>query len=291
MKIRRLLMPFSLIALGLNLGFSSLPAIYVPAYAQAAINRPATLVGQQPGSRVNIRSSPSTSAPIKHYGLVGDSVVVLQEIDGTDSYTWYLVKFPISQATGWVRGDLVALANSYSENNPSLETLPNVGDVRFRALTYERAEANNAPALEVAIARELSGDVEGVRYLYNAIDLDGDGRYESVVYLTGSSTCGTGGCTMMIFKATGMGYALVSRHTVVNNPIVVSNTTTNGWRDLVTYVAGGGAEPSYHILRFDGSTYPSNPSTAPKVAAGTIVAGNALISNKITPDVGLPIVN
>jgi hypothetical protein len=290
--IRRLLMPFSLIAIGLNLGFSALPAIYVPAYAETTIGRAATLVGQDRDSQINVRSSPSTSAPIQHYGLVGDSVTVLQETADVDGYTWYFVQFPTSQATGWVRGDLVALSNSYSDNDHPIETLPDVGDIRFRAVTYEHAESSNAPELETAIARELSGDVAGVRYLYNVIDLDGDGRYEVVVYLTGSATCGTGGCTMMIFKIVGNGnYALISRHTLVNNPIVVSNTTTNGWRDLVVYVAGGGAKPSYRILKFDGSTYPSNPSTAPEVSPRTIVTGNAVIADKITPHVGLPISN
>jgi hypothetical protein len=289
MKIRRLLMPLSLIAIGLNLGFSSLPAIYVPAYAQTA-RRAAALVGQDQDSRINVRSSPSTFAPIQHYGLVGDTVSVLQEIDGSDGYTWYFVQFPTSQATGWDRGDLVALSNLYSDNDHPIETLLNVDDIRFRAVTYEHSESSNGAALETAIAQELSGDVAGVRYLYNVIDLDGDGRFEVVVYLTGASTCGTGGCTMMILKAAGSGaYAVISRHTVINNPILVSNTTTNGWRDLVVYVAGGGAKPSYRILKFDGSTYPSNPSMAPEVPPGTIVTGNAVIADKIAPNVGLQI--
>lgn len=95
---------------------------------------------------------------------------------------------------------------------------------------------------------------------------------------------------MLIFQPTGArSYRLVSRHTLINNPIVVSHTKTNGWRDLVVYVAGGGARPGYHFLKFNGSTYPRNPSTAPNVPPNTIVSGNAVIADKIAPGVGLPV--
>ncbi|MBW4422326.1 MAG: hypothetical protein KME13_24460 [Myxacorys californica WJT36-NPBG1] len=180
-------------------------------------------------------------------------------------------------------------AQSESANRP-IQTLPNVEGIRFRALTYERSATSEAPALQQAIIRELSGNVAGVRYLYNSIDLDGDGRSEAIAYLTGSSVCGTGGCTMMIFKGTGSGsYKRISRHTLVNNPIVVSNKKTKGWRDLVLFVAGGGAKPSYHSLKFNGSTYPSNPSTAPMLPQRTIVTGTAVIAEQISPNVGTPL--
>ncbi|NET09226.1 MAG: hypothetical protein F6K16_31885 [Symploca sp. SIO2B6] len=47
---------------------------------------------------------------------------------------------------------------------------------------------------------------------------------------------------------------------LVNGPIVVSDRTTLGWNDLLVKVAGGGAQPGYRHLQFDGHAYPSNPS-------------------------------
>jgi hypothetical protein len=168
--------------------------------------------------------------------------------------------------------------------------LPNVDGVRFRALTYDRANTLDSPALEAALRRELAGRVAGVRYLYNQIDLNGDGRSEVVAYLVGPSVCGSGGCTLMVFQPTGQGtYRLISRHTLVNNPIVVSDVKTKGWRDLVLYVAGGGAQPNYHVLRFDGKAYPPNPSTAPTVRRGVIVTGNAVVSDRLQPGGGFVI--
>ena len=54
-----------------------------------------------------------------------------------------------------------------------------------------------------------------VRYYYNRVDLDDDGTPEAIVYLVGSYTCGTGGCTAVIFTPTGQDYRLVSRLSLV----------------------------------------------------------------------------
>ncbi|MGI0486919.1 SH3 domain-containing protein [Pantanalinema rosaneae CENA516] len=79
--------------------------------AVPALAVPAMLSGQQPGSRVNVRSQPTTNASAPHYGLVGDRVEVLDSAQGySDNYTWYYVKFR-SGATGWVRGDFVTFVS------------------------------------------------------------------------------------------------------------------------------------------------------------------------------------
>jgi len=165
----------------------------------------------------------------------------------------------------------------------SVKPLPNVGKIRFLNLTFKRSETRSLPSLAAAIRREFP--TGKIRYLYNRIDLDGNGREEVVVYLT--SSCGTGGCSMLILRTMGNDYSLISRHTVVNNPVIVSTTKTNGWRDIILYVAGGGAKLSYNILKFDGSAYPPNPSTAPELPSGTIVSGAAIVADKISPEVGI----
>ncbi|MBE9013099.1 SH3 domain-containing protein, partial [Pseudanabaenaceae cyanobacterium LEGE 13415] len=66
------------------------------------------IIGQTPGSRVNLRSAPSTTASSPSYGLVGYQVVALQQARGDDGRIWYFVEFP-SKATGWVREDFVDL--------------------------------------------------------------------------------------------------------------------------------------------------------------------------------------
>ncbi|CAA9212370.1 hypothetical protein AVDCRST_MAG92-158 [uncultured Coleofasciculus sp.] len=72
---------------------------------------PAVLVGQETGSRVNVRVIPSTRSDSPHYGLVGDRVEVIRQTEGRDGFTWYYVEFS-SGARGWIRSDFVRfLAN------------------------------------------------------------------------------------------------------------------------------------------------------------------------------------
>lgn len=83
----------------LSISFISLMAA-APVFAA-----PAYLVGQS-GSRINVRSSPSTSASSPHYGIAGDRVQVIDATYSDDGYHWYYVEFT-SGARGWIRGDLV----------------------------------------------------------------------------------------------------------------------------------------------------------------------------------------
>ena len=81
-------------------------AIAALAVALPAFARPATLVSRDAGSRINVRSAPSTKANAPHYGTTGDRVEVLRQSMGTDQYLWYYVSFS-SGAKGWIRGDFV----------------------------------------------------------------------------------------------------------------------------------------------------------------------------------------
>jgi uncharacterized protein YgiM (DUF1202 family) len=66
------------------------------------------LLGQR-GDRINVRADASTQSAIRHYGLSGDVVSVV-ESTYRYGFNWYLVTFP-NGATGWVRGDLIAVGH------------------------------------------------------------------------------------------------------------------------------------------------------------------------------------
>ncbi|SRR5579883_2119549 len=68
-------------------------------------------------SRVNVRQSPSTTAPVQHYGLGGDRVTILNQTNAPDGYRWYFVEFPSSGARGWIRGDLLRVNGTYPGNS------------------------------------------------------------------------------------------------------------------------------------------------------------------------------
>lgn len=94
------------------------------------------------------------------------------------------------------------------------------------------------------------------KFQFYQIDLNEDGHEEYFVYLVSPYFCGTGGCTVLLLDRYS---ELITRFTVMEPPIYVSQETTNGWRDLLVY-----SEGAYRDLIFDSSTYPSNPSVAPE---------------------------
>ena len=113
--------------------------------------------------------------------------------------------------------------------------------------------------------RAMYGDLPGeVRYFDGVADLNGDGDPEVLVHVVGPMLCGTGGCNTLVFTSGDSGYALVADIPVTRPPIRVSPRTSNGWRNLLVRVSGGGVIPGYEAeLPFDGERYPANPTVPP----------------------------
>jgi hypothetical protein len=101
------------------------------------INPPkaATLTAQEANSRINLRSEPNTSSTAKGYGLVGDSVQLLEAAPGDNDLTWYYVKFDESGAEGWIRGDFI---------NTSGPVATDGGTVKIESFTTDELFASGA---------------------------------------------------------------------------------------------------------------------------------------------------
>lgn len=217
-------------------------------------------------------------------------------------YTWIILAFVLAALT-LVLLNLPAGKKPLSPKKihtmaqePTGYRLQSAEGVEFGDISYTAAVVVPDTALEEAILTQLEEyencDMEpgnSVRYFYNAVDLNNDNIAETIVYLVGGFTCGTGGCTTLIFSSSGDRHELISHLTLTNNPILVSHQTTNGWRDLVLYVSGGGAKASYHRLRFAGNSYPENPSVEPVLTRDAVISGDAYIANKIMFDTQAPI--
>ncbi len=91
---------------------------------------------------------------------------------------------------------------------------------------------------------------------YTSTDLNADGRLETFVLMTDAYYCGSGGCTAFICSDTGQS---LGRFTVTDEPILLSDTASYGWKDF--YVWSNGA---LRLMAFDGKQYPPNPSLEPK---------------------------
>lgn len=90
--------------------------IAMPAFSQVQSFQPvriasgdyAYLVSSDSRSPINVRDAASTRAYVRHIGYAGDAVEVLDR-SVENGYMWYFVRFTVSNATGWVRGDFIAL--------------------------------------------------------------------------------------------------------------------------------------------------------------------------------------
>lgn len=82
--------------------------------AASALAQTATIQAS-PGSRVNVRQFPSTSAAIRHSASVGDRVNIIERSNAPDGALWYLVEFPSIGVRGWVRSDLVRIGGDSSD--------------------------------------------------------------------------------------------------------------------------------------------------------------------------------
>ena len=100
-------------------------------------------------------------------------------------------------------------------------------------------------------------DTLSKQFKYFEIDLNADGSNEIFVGLTGPYFCGSGGCNILLLDADAK---IITKFSVSDIPVVVSKNTTNHWRDL--YIRTNGA---YHLMKFNGTKYPSNPSILPKI--------------------------
>ena len=155
-------------------------------------------------------------------------------------------------------------------------------------ITYLKSETKKDNALEDMFSKEfgLTKGTDSIRYYYNKIDLNNDQIPETFVYLVGPTVCGTGGCSGLLLEEKNGEYTVKSRFSLVRTPVIIQNETTNGWKDIVMYVTGGGIEPGYHQLKFNGESYPSNPSVEPVVKEEKI-KGIGILNDELTQDNGI----
>jgi hypothetical protein len=149
--------------------------------------------------------------------------------------------------------------------------------------------AHDARLVSAIVSALGAVELDAVRYHYNKVDLNGDGRPEVLVFIFGPTMCGTSGCDAMVFQSLGRsGYKLITNFGPARNPIIVIGRRSHGWNDLIMPVAGGGIQPGYYaVLHFDGRTYPENPTIEPAGLLGRRLKGTAYVVGSYAPDAGM----
>ena len=162
-------------------------------------------------------------------------------------------------------------------------------EVDVSDVTNVPSDTKPDPKLEDAFSKvfDLKRGEDHIQYYYNHIDLNDDRQPETFVYVVGFPVCGSGGCSGALFTKENNEYKLVTTFSLVRSPVIIQDEKTNGWKNIIMYVSGGGIKGAYKLLRFDGKTYPSNPSVQPDVQPGKI-RGMGIINDDISKKQGIP---
>ncbi|MCT2398227.1 hypothetical protein [Novosphingobium mangrovi (ex Huang et al. 2023)] len=132
-----------------------------------------------------------------------------------------------------------------------------------------QGEPSAAPSEDVTLQSTRSWiranyeDMGKLLYAEAETDLDGDGTPEVLAYVGGPMMCGTGGCNLVVLRRDGAQLRKVSELSVVQLPVGVLESKSNGWHDLAVTIAGGGVVAHTVRLAFDGKGYPENPTVSP----------------------------
>lgn len=119
------------------------------------------------------------------------------------------------------------------------------------------------------------GDPRTQEFRHAGRDLDGDGREDAVVLMLGRDYCGTGGCTLLIFRGAEDGhYVFLSATTLVREPVRVSlRERRHGWASLIVHERDRGEV----LLRFEGRRYPPSAWGLPLAGGRRVKAAELLI--------------
>lgn len=142
--------------------------------------------------------------------------------------------------------------------------------------------------LEEAIIVEEGLDedtAKKTRYYYNSVDLDGDSKEEVIVETVGPDDGYSTGYTAIVFKKNDDGtYTTIQKFEGIRNPIIISDSQSNGYKDIIVEKASESAPNEYLILKYDGSKY-SDVETSEALGNLNEVTGVAIITNDFDKEV------
>lgn len=125
-------------------------------------------------------------------------------------------------------------------------------------------------------ADTASIDVKNRKFIIDEFDLNDDGKKEIFVGFNGMDFCGNAGCNAFLLTPEG---DVITKFTIVQYPIVISNTKSKGnWHDLI--ITSRGVE---YLVKWNGKKYPGNPSMEPKYSGTSNNDGPKVLWNDKTP--------
>jgi hypothetical protein len=145
---------------------------------------------------------------------------------------------------------------AYGHFDPDTTDKIAAGDYLPNTCNMETVEKVRAALRDSLLNEDLIiMDVAQRKFMLSDLDMNNDGMPETFVGFDNSYFCGTGGCTIYLLNNNA---TVNTIFTVSVFPVIVLNSITKGWKDIV--ISSGGVQ---HLLNYKGKDYPANPSVAP----------------------------
>lgn len=146
------------------------------------------------------------------------------------------------------------------------------------SIPKQYAETNPCPELEKAIVAyyELSEEERAnTSYVYNRVDLNGDGTEEIFAVITGPYTSGTGGDSAVWGRLYKGKFQIYQSFTLIRTPVIITQKATNGLpngaKGIIVCRSGGGAPAELiQYVSHDGEYIPE-PFTGLDKVKGTAI--------------------
>jgi hypothetical protein len=164
-------------------------------------------------------------------------------------------------------------ANNSGTNEVPMLKLP-------EGITGMKAESKPLKELRDLIIEDMEVPeeyYETTNYFYNYVDLNDDGKDEIFVMVTGPYTSGSGGSSALLLSENGGKLHVVQEFTLINEPIIVSDKSENGYHELIVpYYNENKAQ--YSVLKYKNGAYPNVPD-GEIINSLEGVKGKAIIAN------------
>lgn len=154
------------------------------------------------------------------------------------------------------------------------------------------SETLRYPILESEIVDELDYenlDLSNTRYYYNYVDLNNDKKDEIIVQLNGEYGTTDEGDTLLIVEQKQAygdddddGFDIIAKYTGFVNPIIISDNTTNGYKDLI-FMNANSNPTTYSKIEYGKKGY-KEMKDAVTIANLDNITGVALLCNDIADD-------
>lgn len=146
------------------------------------------------------------------------------------------------------------------------------------SIPKQYAETNPCPELEKAIVAyyDLSEEERAnTSYVYNRVDLNGDGTEEIFAVMTGPYTSGTGGDSAVWGRLYKGKFQIYQSFTLIRTPVIITQEATNGLpngaKSIIVRRSGGGAPAELiQYVSHDGEYVPE-PFSGPDKVKGTAI--------------------